>query len=206
MIYLSDDYVSKYMDVMSYLIGRSYHDGYSFDYIEKTISYSLLINELEKSNITLIAFTSVEKLYSDIFSNSVNDYVFDVYNIFGWVGYSYINLFLSLNITFEVLFSIISIKEMLNLYNLYHEMDFVHLLNHAKEQMRHSLIDVFMKRKKISNKSLSEKTQIPVSTINALRYGNRDISKLEADKLLKLSQILKVKMESLLPDIHLNKQ
>ena len=204
MIYLSDDYLNKYSDTLAYLIGRSYQEGYSFDFIEKNIAYSLAVDELEKSNITLFAFSSMEKVYNDIFPMNDNSYDFDPYDIFGWMGYAYIRLFLSLETTFEALFFLVPIQEMLNLYNLYHEMDINQLINTVKETMKHSLLDIVMKKKKISNKELADKSSISMSTISALRYGNRDINKLEARKLLLLSQALNVKMATLLPNINLS--
>lgn len=206
MIYLSDDYVEKYINALSYLIGRSHHEGYSFDYIEKSIAYSISINELEKSNITIFAFSSIEKIYNHIFPTNDNDYVFSMYDIFGWVGYTYMHLFLNLEITFEALFNIIPIQDMLNLYNLYHEMSFSQMIDYTKEKMKYSILDIVMKRKNISNRELSNNTNVSISTINALRYGKRDISKLEANKLLLISRYLNVKMETLLPNIHLNKK
>ena len=125
-------------------------------------------------------------------------YIFAIHDTFGWIGNIYLHLFLSLEITFETLFFVIPIKEMMSLYHLYHEMD-------NRRMLDHSLLDVVMKRKKISNKELSLKTNISVSTINALRYDKRDINKLEASKLLSLSRALKTKMETLLPNIHLEK-
>ena len=203
MIYLSDDYISKYSDVLSYLIARSHDEGYSFDFIQKSISYSIAVNELERSNVTIFAFSSIEKIYSDIFPMHSNDYELDIYGLFGWVGSAYMLLFLKLEITFEALFCLIPIEEMINLYHLYHEMDNVKLIAYAKEKMKHSLLDVIMQRKGLSNKQLSIKTELSVSTINAIRYGNRDINKLEANKLLKMARALNIKMETLLPDIGL---
>lgn len=132
-------------------------------------------------------------------------YIFAIHDMFGWIGNIYLHLFLSLEITFEALFFVIPIKEMMSLYHLYHEMDNRRMLEYAKDVMSHSLLDVVMKRKKISNKELSLKTNISVSTINALRYDKGDINKLEASKLLSLSRALKTKMETLLPNIHLEK-
>lgn len=206
MIYLSDDYIEKYSNTLSYLIGRSANEGYSFDYIQRKISYSEAISEFEKSNVTIIAFSSMEKIYSDVFTNYNNDYQYNPYDIFGWVGYAYIHLFLNLEITFEALFFLIPIQEMLNMYKLYHEMDITHLEEYAKEVMKYSLLDVIMKRKKTSNNDLSKKTNIPVSTINSLRYGNRDITKLEAKKILSIAYALNVKIETLLTNIDLVKQ
>ena len=203
MIYLSDDYMEKYCNTISYLIGRSYDEAYSSDYIEKCIAYSLMIEELERSNVTLIAFSSAEKLYSDIFPLKENNYSLDNYGVFGWIGYAYMHLFLSLGVTFEALFNVISIEEMLSLYHLYHEMDITRLIDYAKEKMKHSLLDVMMKRKKVSNKQLSEITKLPAGTINALRYGNRDIEKVEISKALQIAHALNVKLTSLLPNIQL---
>ena len=201
MIYLSDDYIGKYSDTLSYLIGRSYSEGYTFDFIEKSISYSLAINELEKSNVTLIAFSSMEKIYSDIFPIHNNNYEFNPYDVFGWVGNTYIHLFLSLKITFEALFNVISIKEMMELYKLYHEMDFIQILDYAKERMKYSLLDVVMKRMGVTTQELANLTSLPFATINALRYGKRKISKLESRTLLIISHTLNVKMETLLDNI-----
>ena len=206
MIYLSDDYIEKYSNTLSYLIGRSANEGYSFDYIQRKISYSEAISEFEKSNVTIIAFSSMEKIYSGIFTDYNNEYQYNPYDIFGWVGYAYIHLFLNLEITFEALFFLIPLQEMLNMYKLYHEMDITHLEEYAKEVMKYSLLDVIMKRKKTSNNDLSKKTNIPVSTINSLRYGNRDITKLEAKKILSIAYALNVKIETLLTNIDLVKQ
>ena len=205
MIYLSDDYVDKYCNTLSYLIGRSYYEKNTVDYIERTIAYSLPIDELEKSNVTLLAFSSMEKIYSEMFNSSGSDYVLDIYDMFGWIGYAYMHLFLHLEITFEALFSVISIKDMMNLYNLYHEMDFVQLVDHTKEVMKYSLLDVFMKKKDISNTMLAKKTKISVSTINALRYGKREIEKLEVKKALAIANALGIKIQSLLSNIQLEK-
>ena len=206
MIYLSDDYITKYNDTLSYLISRSYSEGYSFDYIQKTIAYSKVISELEKSNITLIAFSSFEKTYSETFPLHDNDFSFDVYNAFGWSGYVYMHLFLKMKITFEALFYLIPIKDMLDLYHLYHEMSISQLDEYVSNQMKYTMLDIVMKRNDISTKDLAGITGLSISTISALRYNKRDIAKLEASKLLKISTALNVKMETLLPSIYIECQ
>ena len=203
MIYLADDYKTKYGDTLTYLLGRAYSENYSFDYIQKTISYSQMISEFEKSNVTIIAFSSMERIYNDIFPKHVNNYVFNPYDVFGWCGYVYVYLFLKMEITFEALFYLIPLEEMLNLYHLYHEMSVTQIEDYAFEMLKYSMLDIVMKARKISNGDLSRMTGISVSTINALRYGKRNIAKLEGDKLLLIANCLDVKMESLLPSIHL---
>lgn len=203
MIYLADDYVTKYGDTLTYLLGRAYSENYSFDYIQKTISYSQMIGEFEKSNVTIIAFSSMERIYNDIFPKHDNNYVFNPYDVFGWCGYVYAHLFLKMEITFEALFYLIPLEGMLNLYHLYHEMSITQIEDYASEILKYSMLDIVMKAKKVSNGDLSKLTGISISTINALRYSKRNIAKLEADKLLLIANSLDVKMETLLPSIHL---
>ena len=207
MIYLSDDYVEKYKETLCYLLERAVIEEYSFDFIEKSIAHSLLINELEKSNITLIAFSSLEKNYRDIFPYKDNKgFVPDVYGIYGWISSCYIDLFLKLGTTFEMLFIIFPIKEMLGLYQVYHEMSFSHLMDLFKEKVPYTYLDNVMKYKNVSSVELANETEISFATINAIRYGKRDINKLESYKLLKISRVLGVKIESLLSDIDLVKE
>lgn len=203
MIYLSDDFVTKYSDTFSYLLARSFNEHYSFDFIQKRIAYSQVINELEKSNVTLIAFSSMERIYSGVFPEHENNFVFNPYDAFGWSGYVYIHLFLKIKITIEALFFLIPLEEMLRLYPLYHEMSISQIEGFVFGLLKYSMLDVVMKAKKMSNKELSNKTGISISTINALRYKKRDIDKLEAHKLMLIAHILNVKIETLLQSIDL---
>lgn len=203
MIYLSDDYLTKYSDTLSYLIYRSYKEGYSTNYIEKSIAYCKVINELERSNITTIAFTSFEKIYQDIFPSKNNDFVYNAYDEFGWCGYVYMHLFIKTKITFEALFFLIPLKEMLSLYHLYHEMGITQIEEYAKNKLKYTILDIVMKELNISSKKLADITNISESTITALRYKKRDIGKLEASKLSLIAFALNVKIETLLPSINL---
>lgn len=204
MIYLSDDYVTKYQDTISYIIERAIEEQYSIPYIERTIAYSDVFSSLEKSNITKIAFSSMEFIYHELFPlKDNNNFVVDIYGKYGWIGYIYLHLFFDLRITFETLFIVCPIKEMLSMYHLYHEMDYVQTLNYVKSLVKYSYLDNIMKSKDISSASLANMTGIPFATINALRYGKRNISKLEASKLYKIATALNMKMESLLPSLPL---
>lgn len=204
MIYLSDDYVIKYIDTFGYIFSRSIKEGYTFPYIEKKISQSLIADELEKSNVTTIAFTSFEKIYQDIFPQFDNqDFVYNPYDQYGWIGYIYIHLFLHYQITFELLFIVLPLEEALSLYSLYHEMDYTKVISLFKERVEHSYLDNIMKRKEISTQKLSDSTGIPFSTLNAIRYGVRDISKLESKAFYKISKSLNIKMTSLITNLEL---
>ena len=205
MIDLSDDYVVKYQDTISYFISRAIHDGYSFSHIEYSIAHSSIIEEFEKSNITLIAFSSMEKNYNLVFPFSKNDgFILNVYDKYGWSGFIYLHLFFDLKMTFEALFMVIPIEEMLSCYPLYHEMDYRQMLKYVKEKIKHSTLDVIMKQRNVSTKELSMMTGINYSTLNAIRYNKRDIDKMESKKLYLISKALNVKTESLLSHLELD--
>lgn len=196
MIYLGYDYVEKYQLVVSYLIKNAIDAKYAIPYIEKRIAYSDVFSEFEKSDVTKIAFSSCETTYSSIFDKNPFSSVSE-YDVYGWIGYAYIQLFLKFNMTFESLFTIIGIEEMLRKYKLYHEMDIRQLEDVISQRLKHSFLDIFMKTKKISTKELSEKTKIPFSTLSALRYGKRDIDKVEFRTVVRIAKALNIKAESL---------
>lgn len=207
MIYLSDDYLNKYIDVLGYIFARSIDEQYSFSYIEKVIAYSSLADELEKSNITTIAFSSSEKIYYDLFPLHDNSgFFYNPYDQYGWIGNIYIHLFLKYEITFELLFIILPIEKALSLYKLYHEMDYSQIYSLFDELIGHSYLDALLRKRNISSQELSERSGVSFSTINALRYQKRDISKLENRLLFKLAKGLNVKLTSLLTSLELEKR
>lgn len=204
MIYLSDDYVEKYEEVFTYLFSRAIYEKYSFNHIEYKISHSPIIEELENSNVTSIAFSSLDNIYFEIFLTKENkDFKYNLNDIYGWLGYIYIHLFIDLKITWESLFIVLPIEKAINLYPTYHEMDYLHLLEYVKSLIPYSVLNNVMKYRKITCEDLSKQTNISISTIKALRYNKRDINKLSSGTLLTLSHALNVKMESLLPNIGL---
>ncbi len=203
MIYLADDYVNKYQNVLTYVLGRSIAYGYSFSFIERTIAYSKAFSEFEKSNVTKIAFSSNESIYSEMFDDANDGYIENPYDIYGWLGYVYINLFLKLKITFEMLFIALPIDTAIKMYPLYHEMDITHLENYLAEELFPSSLSLIMKKRNMTMEQLSEKASIPFATIRSLKLGYRDINKLEVYKTLLIAHALNVKIESLLNDIPL---
>ena len=203
MIYLADDYVQKYENVLTYIFGRSITKGYSFSFIERSIAYSATFSEFEKSNVTHIAFSSNEKIYSELFDDENNNYEESPYDIYGWLGYVYIHLFLKYRITFEMLFIALPIETAIRMYPLYHEMDISQMDDYLSIELFPSSLSCVMKKRDITMQELASKTSIPFSTIRSLKLGYRDIDKLEVFKTVLIANALNVKIESLLKEIPL---
>ena len=203
MIYLADDYVQKYENVLTYILGRSITKGYSFSFVERCISYSATFSEFEKSNVTHIAFSSNERIYSEIFDDENNGYIENPYDIYGWLGYIYIHLFFKFKITFEMLFIALPIETAINMYPLYHEMDVSQMDDYLSIELFPSSLSCIMKKRNITMQELATKTNIPFSTIRSLKLGYRDIDKLEVFKTVLIASALNVKIETLLKEIPL---
>jgi DNA-binding Xre family transcriptional regulator len=155
-----------------------------------------MINEFEKSNVTLIAFSSYEKNYSLIFDD-YNDFEYRRDNTLNWISYAYIYLFINQQVTFETLFILFPIKEMIKLFPLYHEMSITKLDEVFYEKTKYSLLDGIMNKKEMSSYKLAELTGISVSTIKALRYNKRDLNKLQYSYVREIAKYLNIKIESL---------
>lgn len=203
MIYLADDYVQKYENVLTYILGRSITRGYSFSYIERSVAYNAAFSEFEKSNITLIAFSSNEEIYRNIFGDTDDGYKENLYDVYGWLGFIYCYLFLEFKITFEMLFIALPIETAIEMYPVYHEMDITQLKDYLLEVLRPSSLSLIMKRRGFTMKKLSETTNIPLATIRSLKLGYRDIDKLEVFKATLVASALNVKVETLLKEIPL---
>lgn len=203
MITNHDFIVSRYGEVLCDIISLAVYDHYSYSVIERKISYSSFINELERGNDTLINFTDPQKLYEAIFPDGVNKLENVItFHQTNWVSEMYIELFLKYQLTFEALFFYIPLKEMNGLYDIYHEMDFHQLSKYFEEKRQISLLHIISKNRGISLKDLAESSNLSNSMMNSLAANARDITKLSSESLFLIAKKLNIKMETLL-QLHL---
>ncbi len=205
MIYASYDYISKYSDTLAEIIALAKLDKYSFEYIEKTLSSSKMIDEFEYSDVTLIAFTSSSRLYRSLFADakaSINDIA--LFDSSYWIGETYIRIFLKYKLTFEAIFTYLPLEEMERQYALYHEMDEGQFDEYFESLLKENILSKIMSKKSITSVLLAKKTDISLSTIRSLKEGKRDIRKISADKLEKIATALNIKLRTLLYPITLD--
>lgn len=204
MIYTSYDYLTKYGDTLGEIINLAEIDGYSFDYVEKTLFKSTMIKEFEASNITQIAFTSSIQLYRKLFPNSeASTKDLHLFSSHYWIGEMYVKIFLKYRVNFQTIFAYLPIQKMHELYGVYHEMDMTQFYQYFESLRQKNTFTLFLKEKCLSLKSLSEKTGISVSTLKSLKEGKRDFKNLKSSYLEKISHYLGVEMQTLLGEITL---
>jgi DNA-binding XRE family transcriptional regulator len=137
--------------------------------------------------------TSDEKImckYLDITSNS-NEY---------WAGWILAYLQCNLSKSFDSIIKRISMKDILNQYHPYHEMDersFVEDV-YRKYFAKISGLQMLRKKSKLSQRELSEKSGVNVRTIQMLEQKQNDINHAHAITLYNLAKTLHCKMEDLI--------
>ena len=96
----------------------------------------------------------------------------------------------------------ISIREILNMYNPYHEMDimqFVDKMNELRQAARlQTYLQKYRKLAGLSQKELAERTDIPLKTIQQYEQRRKNINKAQAEYIIRLSRVLCCRPEQLL--------
>lgn len=205
MIYMSPDYLLKYSDTLSEIIALAKLDNYSDDFIMDSIAQSSIFRSFEMSDVTEIAFSSTMNCYRSIFKDS-KSFVDELplFSPYYWIGEMYCHLFFKFKLTFETLFAYFPISLMEKQYYLYHEMDPVHFEQYANNVIKEPPLSIYMKKKHLSCVELSQKSGVSLSTIRSLKTKVRDIKKLQASKLEKISSVLGVNPRSILDEITLD--
>lgn len=118
-----------------------------------------------------------------------------------WCGWALAYFQWESSISFKEMFTYISIDEIKKMYNPYHEMDIRHFCEHMKILYvnRKNETNLKIKRKKVglTQKQLSELTNIPLRTIQQYEQRQKNINKAQADTLYALSKVLCCEMEEL---------
>ena len=184
-----------------YLLTKAEAFGYPLSVIEKRLSYSSPISELENGNNNPFLYTNIKDLFDEIFSDSKNIVVDHIeFNwVNKWITQVYFFLIDKFNISFELLFGYLPIKKMKDMFKLYHEMDNSALASYLKSEInRKNPLKLFLSLKNMSLKTLSEITEISLSTLSSYSQGKRSLKSMSFENGIKISKALNIKPTSLL--------
>lgn len=111
-----------------------------------------------------------------------------------WLGWALAYYQWKTNLKFSDIVSAVPVKDMLKLYDVYHEMDINHFVDKMNELYRLANPDTKLKqlRKKsgLSQSELAEATGIPVRTIQQYEQRQKNINKAGAEYLVMLAKVL----------------
>ncbi len=189
------DFAELFERVLSFAIDRKF----SLDFVEKRISYSSFFRGIEIDDYTPVSLISDGQLIKSLFPfEKIDDLEIPVYNTSLWASEAYLWIQQKTHLTFEAIFIYIPIKEMLVLFNVYHEMDFSHIVElFCERKEKNTVLSILAKKYKYSMKDISEKTNIPYDSLISLKNRRRKISSLNIATLSKLAAIFNVRIETL---------
>lgn len=116
-----------------------------------------------------------------------------------WLGYflSYYSWYS--NINYEDIILCVSIKELLLMYDKYHEMDIMHFVDKLNEIIFNSnKLKFYRKKRKLSQKELATLSNIPIRTIQQYEQNQKDLDKANVTYLVNLARVLNCDIEDLL--------
>ena len=115
-----------------------------------------------------------------------------------WVAECYLKIQEYSGLTFEAIFMYISINEMYRYFDIYHEMDFSQILDRFNELFKkQSVMSILIDKYGYSLNYIAEQTGISYETLFSLKSRRRDIKKVNAYTIIRLSAFLNVRVETL---------
>ena len=186
-----------FITYLSTIISFGLQNKYSYQNIEKRIIDSDYLNKIVDG---YDLYLSEDQLLKETYKDSLNN--FDYIHIFveaEWMSYSYEYLLSKTNYNIEFIFTYLPIKTMLEMFPLYHEMDYSQVLDRLLELIKDkSLINIIMNKYKYSVKDISERSGLSKSMIYQLCSREKDASKLNLKQAVMLSEILNINPKTLL--------
>lgn len=111
-----------------------------------------------------------------------------------WLGWSLAYYQWYTDNRFSEIIQYISIQEMLQMYDKYHEMDIMAFVERMDEvafdYRRETRLKRYRKLVGLSQRELAEKTGIPVRTIQQYEQRQKNINKAQVDYVIRLSKVL----------------
>ena len=187
--YLIDDVEKTFSRLFVLAVHQSMNLS-SFTFLLSTSNY---VNKLEEGDIDAVCNISIEKAYFDVTNETIKDDSYGIYNDAYWSGYSYFELFLKTHKPFSYLFLKLPLEKMLDIYEIFHEMDFTSLLEYFKKRETEStILGVLCKNKKCSLTKLKEATGISVNTLSKYRSSDEILYKASFQNIYKLARYFEV--------------
>lgn len=103
---------------------------------------------------------------------------------------------------FSELVQCISIQDMLQMYDKYHEMDIMAFVERIDEILHEARIETRLKHYRtlfgLSQRELAERADIPVRTIQQYEQRQKNINKAQVEYMIRLSKVLHCSVEDLM--------
>ena len=138
------------------------------------------------------------KSITDIFESIVTTYIreddsFGVYNDAYWSGISYFNLYLKTNKPFSYIFLKLPLEKMLDIYPVYHEMDFSSFYELFQQlEQEKTILRLLCEQYRKSLSKISKATGISVNTLMKYNASDEALYKASFQNIIKIANYFDV--------------
>lgn len=160
----------------------------------KLLCESEFVKKIEANTYDPIFDEQIQKTFSNIIGFEVEkDSSYGVYNDAYWAGKNYFDLFFTTNKSFEYIFLKLPLDEMLNLYIVFHEMDFSSLEMFFRTKVEEkTVIRLLCINRRCSLNDVSKDTFIPLSTLKKYNSDDKYLFRAEFQNIAKLVKFFNV--------------
>lgn len=146
-------------------------DFYSFT---NFLLKSEFLEQLEKDKYSKIFDMPIDDIFFSITGYDIEeDKSYGIYNDAYWSGQSYFDLHEKLHKSFAYLFLKLPLEQMINIYSIYHEMDFSLLCDYfLKVEKQKTILNILCKNKHCSLNDISIATSLSLNTLK--KYNSSD--------------------------------
>ena len=197
---MNSNYLQEYTHLLERLFSFAYENDYSYKALEKDISCSLYFQLIEKDYEAMPPVIDGNSLARANFVDPTIDLnKVSSYNQCAWAAEAYLRIQGQVKLSFEAIFLYIPITKMFEYFPLFHEMDFVHIINEFKRlYSKESVLSILLANYNYPLKYVSQKIGLPYDTLYSYKQRRRDIKKMNAEAAYKLASLFRVRMETLL--------
>ena len=202
------DYDYRYLvDYLAELFQAALNTQIHLDSFERNLSHSDFIKELEENQDSFL-YRNIDSEKEKILGTKCLEYSWEIRDICYWMAEAYLKIFYEYRRSFEYIFLMLPIKEMIRKFDLYHIEDFgsiVHLFGEIESKS--TTLRRLMKREHLTYHKLSELSGVRKNTL--IRYAKNDnyLTQGRFDDIMIIARILEVKPNIFSKDIkvHLNR-
>ena len=131
---------------------------------------------------------SIEKLLFSITGFEVEvDNSYGVYNDAYWCGQNYYDLHFKTGKSFAYIFLKLPFSEMMNIYSIFHEMDFSSLVEYfTKKEKEKTILRILCEEKRCSLNDISKATSLSLSVLKKYNSDDESLYKASFQNIMKL--------------------
>ena len=158
------EYISQ---IFSFCVEAKIH----FEVITDVLGKSNFIKNIENSNYSYLNEKTPFEIFVEIFDKDfIDDNNYMKYDSSYWCGYVYSQIFYEYNKPFSYIFLKMPLEKLINMYEIYHEMDIGQSFEQFEIEMnKETILRLLLKKHCISGAELSRRTGVSTATINNMK-------------------------------------